>query len=38
VDLGLDDTTTTPDTTADTTAPIVDVGGLLDGLLRRRPK
>ena len=42
VDLGLDDTTaSTPDTTTDTTTTttvIDDVGGLLDGLLRRRPK
>lgn len=41
VDLGLNDTaTSTPDTTTDTTTTTVidDVGGLLDGLLRRRPK
>jgi hypothetical protein len=42
VDLGLNDTTaSTPDTTTDTTTTttvIDDVGGLLDGLLRRRPK
>jgi hypothetical protein len=34
VDLGLDNTTTT----TTTTTPVVDVGGLLDGLLRHRRK
>jgi len=39
VDLGLDNSsTTTTTTTTDTTTPTVDVGGLVDGLLRRRGK